>query len=179
MDTKHSGSADAFGRIHFREVRVINIGDTQRTHDLASAIGACGFGGILQNLTDAGRAGEHAGSLADGAIDAKQLGNKREAIDGRQLLFNRQIVERDCQRNGAGSHIGERIHYHVIHSQNQGITIDECFGCAEYKIACHKRTAGGSHIPHIGELSGGVAGDRKSTRLEARTFTAPAESIVA
>ena len=158
MDTKRRGSADALCRIHLRKVRIVDVCDPQSANELVCDFGTCGLGSILQNLADAGGTGKYLQSLADGPIDAKHLGNKGKTVDGGQLLACRQIVEGNCQGHGAGSHIGERIHHHIVHSENLGIVINECLGGAEHEIARHEHAGGGSHVPHIGELTGGVAG---------------------
>ena len=158
MDTKRSGSAYALCRIHLRKVGVVDVRNPQRAHELACAVGAGGLGCIIQNLADAVGTGEYPQSLAESPIDAKHLGNEGKPVDGGQLLTCRQIVEGNCQGHGAGSHIGERIHHNIVHSEHPGIVIDECLGGAEHEIACHEHTGGGSHVPHIGELAGGVAG---------------------
>ena len=158
MDTKRRGSADALCRIHLRKVRIVDVCDPQSANELVCDFGTCGLGSILQNLADAGGTGKYLQSLADGPIDAKHLGNEGKTVDGGQLLACRQIVEGNCQGHGAGSHIGERIHHHIVHSENLGIVINECLGGAEHEIARHEHAGGGSHVPHIGELTGGVAG---------------------
>ena len=101
---------------------------------------------------------EHPKNLAVHSIDAKKLGNEREHIGGGHLTAGGRIVEGNCQRHGAGSHIGERVHRHIVLRRNVGAAVDDRPGGVKDKVACHEHAALGSRIPHDGGLAGGVAG---------------------
>ena len=160
MDKERRGGADAFCHIHFCKVRVLYVRDAQSAHQLicAAVLSPCGCGGVLEDIADAVGAGERPKSLAIKSVDAEELGNERNSVRGGQLVAGRLIVEGNCQRDGAGSHIGERIHHHIVHSRDGGIVVDDCLGRVEDKVACHEHAGLGVHIPHDGGLAGGVAG---------------------
>ena len=157
-DKQLTGGADAFCRLHLRKVRVVNVRNAQGTHHLSRALGARGFGGLFKNLTDVGGAGDHVNRLAIHAGNAEQIGSEGQHIRGGHLIDGGLIIVGNRQRHRAGSHIGSGIHYHVVPSRDGGIAANDRLGGAEYKVPCNIHTGLGSHIPHIGDLAGGVAG---------------------